>query len=151
MRRRLLQLSLLALIAGCSLPRWPVDGALTSPFGLRRDGLSLEIHRGVDIAVPAGTPVRAMAPGRVRFAGTMRGYGHVVIIDHPRGVRTVYAHLSEIRVGAGDEIHGRPIIALSGASGRASGPHLHFEVLRRSRPEDPVPLLGGWPRGGGWD
>lgn len=147
---RLTLLALIALLAttGCSVPRWPVDGSMTSPFGLRRDGLDFQIHRGVDISVPTGTPVRAMAPGRVAFAGTMRGYGKVVIIDHGRGTRTVYAHLSEILVDTGRRLSARPVIGLSGASGRATGPHLHFEILRRGSAEDPVPLLGGEPRKG---
>lgn len=143
---RLLLFGLLAL-AGCSVPHWPVAGTMTSPFGLRREGaLDLGIHRGVDIAVPAGTPVRAMAPGVVAFAGPMSGYGRVVMIDHGQGVRTVYGHLSEIHVRRGEEITGRPVIGLSGSSGRATGEHLHFEVVRRGRAEDPVPLLGGFPR-----
>lgn len=147
MQRSLLCLPLLVLVTGCSIPRWPVDGSLTSPFGVvRRDGLGLRVHRGVDIAIPVGTPVRAMAPGRVAFAGAMRGYGLVVVMDHARGVRTVYAHLSEIHVDRGDELSGRSVIALSGSSGRSSGPHLHFEIQRRGGAEDPVPLLGGEPR-----
>ena len=147
MRRAVLLLAGLLVATGCSVPRWPVEGSLTSPFGLRRQGLlDFGVHRGVDIAVPAGTPVRAMAPGVVSYAGTMSGYGRVVIIDHGQGVRTVYAHLSEIHVRAGDDVPGRPVIGLSGSSGRTTGEHLHFEVVRRGRAEDPVPLLGGFPR-----
>lgn len=150
MRRPFLFIAVLALtVTGCSVPRWPVDGRLTSPYGVRRDGLSFQIHRGVDIAVPSGTPVRAMAPGRVSFAGSMRGYGRVVVIDHGGGVRTVYAHLSQIQVTKGQELSGRTVIALSGSSGRSSGPHLHFEIQRRGSAEDPVPLLGSFPRAGG--
>ena len=119
---------------------------MTSPFGVRRDGLRLRIHRGVDIAVPAGTPVRAMAAGRVAFAGTLRGYGRAVIIQHNPRLRTLYAHLSEIEVRAGDDLDGRAIIGRSGSSGRTTGPHLHFEILRDGAAEDPVPLLGGAPR-----
>jgi murein DD-endopeptidase MepM/ murein hydrolase activator NlpD len=133
-------------LAACAIPRWPVDGPVSSPFGIRRDGLDLRVHHGIDIAVPAGTPIRAMAPGRVQFAGTRSGYGQVVIIDHPRGVRTLYAHLSQIHVRTGDMIQGRPVIGLSGATGRVTGPHLHFEIRRRGRAEDPVPLLGSFPR-----
>lgn len=149
MRRSVVCLAALVLVTGCSIPRWPVDGTLSSPFGVRRDGLGFRVHRGVDVAVPVGTPVRAMAPGRVVFAGTMRGYGLVVVMDHGRGVRTVYAHLSEARVRSGDEVRDRAVIALSGSSGRSSGPHLHFEIQRRGGAEDPVPLLGGEPRPGG--
>lgn len=149
MRRRLTPIALagLALLAACSVPRWPVNGTVTSPFGLRHNGgLDFRVHHGVDISVPSGTPVRAMAPGRVDFAGTMRGYGHVVIVDHGGGVRSVYAHLAEVRAETGQEVHGRPVIGLAGSSGNASAPHLHFEILRGDNPEDPVFLLGSYPR-----
>lgn len=147
MRRALFCLTVLLLTTGCSIPQWPVDGSLASPYGIRRDGLRFSVHRGVDIAVPAGTPVRVMKRGRVAFAGTMRGYGQVVVVDHGRGVRTLYAHLSEIRVERGDWLVGQSVIGLSGSTGRASGPHLHFEIQRNGGAEDPVPLLGGFPRG----
>lgn len=146
MRHRAFLLALAILVTGCGVPRWPVDGPVSSPFGVRRDGLDFRIHRGIDIAVPTGTPVRAMAPGRVHFAGTLSGYGKVVFIDHPGRTRTVYAHLSEIHVRTGDRITGRPVIGLSGATGRVTGPHLHFEIQRFGRAEDPVPLLGSFPR-----
>ncbi|MGM0669723.1 MAG: M23 family metallopeptidase, partial [Gemmatimonadota bacterium] len=89
--------------------------------------------------------VRAMVRGRVRFAGTQRGYGRVVWLDHPGDVLTVYAHLSAVLVQAGQEVKGGQVIALSGQSGRATGPHLHFEVWRWGREVDPVPFLGGFP------
>ncbi len=146
MHRPLILLAGFLLLSGCAIPRWPVDGTLTSPYGIRRSGFDFAIHRGVDISVPEGTPVRAMAPGRVAFAGTMRGYGFVVMIDHPRGVRTVYGHLSELRVETGDTLNDRRVIGLSGSTGRSTGPHLHFEIRTRSGAEDPVPLLGGTPR-----
>jgi murein DD-endopeptidase MepM/ murein hydrolase activator NlpD len=88
-----------------------------------------------------------MAPGRVRFAGTMSGYGNVVWIDHGGDVMTVYAHLSVLRVSAGEVVGGRAVIGLSGTSGNATSPHLHFEVWRWGRQRDPVPLLGGFPGG----
>lgn len=139
-------LLLASLVAGCSVPRWPVNGTLTSPYGLRyRGGLRFQIHRGVDISVPLGTPIHAMAPGRVQFAGTMSGYGRVVIVDHGGGVRTVYAHLSEVRVEKGQELSGHTVVGISGSSGDSTGPHVHFEVIRGGNQEDPVPLLGGFP------
>lgn len=104
------------------------------------------MHRGVDLAVPLGTPVAAMESGTVEFAGEMSGYGLVVILHHGGTLRTIYGHLSQISVKRGDRIEGHQVIALSGQTGDATGPHLHFEVQRWGREEDPVPLLGGMPR-----
>lgn len=131
--------------AGCALPRWPVDAPLTSPFGLRFRGLRPDIHRGVDLGVPEGTPVHAMTHGSVRFAGVQRGFGTVVWLDHGNGILTVYAHLSRLNVETGQQVKARQVIAWSGQSGDAAGPHLHFEVWRWGREVDPVPLLGGRP------
>lgn len=136
---------LLASAWGCTLPRWPVDGRLTSAYGIRWTGVSPDFHPGVDISVPLGTEVRAMKPGRVRYAGTMRGYGRVVWLDHGGELLTVYAHLSEVRVQTGQDVDHRELIGLSGRSGNATAPHLHFEVWRWGRERDPVPLLGGAP------
>lgn len=132
--------------SGCAVPRWPVDAPLSSPFGLRLRGIRPDLHRGVDLAVPEGTPVRTMAPGRVRFAGQQRGYGKVVWVDHGSSVLTVYAHLSELRVSTGDRVGAREVLGLSGSTGDVTAPHLHFEVWRWGREVDPVPLLGGRPR-----
>ena len=145
---RLVVVSLLLFAAGgCTLPRWPVDAPITSPFGLRIRGILPSVHRGVDLSVPTGTEVRAMADGRVRFAGTMRGFGTVVWIDHGGAVVSVYAHLSALRVQTGQVVDGRQVIGLSGATGDVTSPHLHFEVWRWGREVDPVPLLGGFPGG----
>lgn len=138
-------LLLAAGLAGCALPRWPVEGPVTSVYGFRWNGILPDLHRGVDIQVPTGTPVRAMAPGVVRFAGTMAGYGQVVWLDHGGDVLSVYAHLSRIDVRRTEPVGHRQIVGLSGASGNVSGPHLHFEVWRWGRQADPVPLLGGRP------
>jgi len=152
MRRRLLRgawpwLGLLFVLAveGCSLPRWPVSGPMTSPFGLRMRGLRPGVHHGVDIAVPEGTPVRAMRRGKVLRAGWAQGYGWMVMLDHGGGVYSLYAHLSEVQVKEGERVDDRAVIGLSGRSGNASGAHLHFEVWRHGWPEDPVLLLGGKP------
>lgn len=99
----------------------------------------------MDLNAPPGTPVRAMAPGRVRFAGTMEGFGRVVWVEHGGAVLTVHAHLSEIRVQPGAPVRARQLLGLSGRSGDAERPHLHFEVWRWGKPVDPVPLLGGPP------
>lgn len=140
-------MALLVALGGCAIPRWPARAPVTSPFGVRWRGFIPEVHRGVDLAVPTGTPVRTMAPGRVRFAGTMRGFGRVVWMDHGGAVLTVYAHLSEIRVRTGQDVDGGGVVGLSGSSGDVTAPHLHFEVWRWGRPVDPVPLLGGRPGG----
>lgn len=140
-------LLLLAAVSGCSIPRWPVAAPITSPFGLRFLGWRPDFHHGVDLAAPVGTPVAAMKDGVVVFAGEMRGYGRVVMLQHGARLRTVYAHLSELLVRRGEEVSGGQIIARSGSSGNASGAHLHFEIQRWGRDEDPVELLGGLPPG----
>ncbi len=132
-------------LAACSIPRWPVEGELTSAFGVRWRGVLPGLHRGVDIDVPTGTAVRAMSAGRVRFAGEMSGYGLVVWLEHGGEVLTNYAHLSSLEVRTGDPVEAGQVIARSGASGNAEGPHLHFEIWRWGREVDPVPLLGGFP------
>jgi murein DD-endopeptidase MepM/ murein hydrolase activator NlpD len=147
--RRAFALLVLATFAAgmtaCALPRWPVDGPLTSDYGVRFRGWKPGWHHGVDIAVPEGTPVRAMRGGSVAFAGVMAGYGNVVVLRHSRTLSTVYAHLSRIEVSRGDRVRGRQVIGLAGRTGDATGPHLHFEIVRGGRSTDPVTLLGGRP------
>jgi murein DD-endopeptidase MepM/ murein hydrolase activator NlpD len=143
-RVALLTLATLAS-AACGIPRWPVDAPLSSDFGLRLRGIRPDIHRGVDFSVPTGTEIRAMADARVRFAGTMSGYGNVVWLDHGGSILTVYAHLSRIDVREGDAVRRGQSIGSSGATGDVTAPHLHFEVWRWGREVDPVPLLGGRP------
>jgi murein DD-endopeptidase MepM/ murein hydrolase activator NlpD len=141
-------LLLVLLVAGCSIPRWPLDGTMTSPFGLRVRGGDLlpTVHHGVDLRVPTGTPVHAVLPGEVRFAGVMRGYGQVIWLEHRGGALTVYAHLSEIRVRVGERIGGRQVIGLSGQSGNASRAPPPLRSLEGGRPVDPVQALGRRPR-----
>jgi murein DD-endopeptidase MepM/ murein hydrolase activator NlpD len=147
--RALLAAALVAIAtSACAIPRWPVEGTLSSDYGLRFRGLRPGWHHGVDIAVPHGTPIHAMRSGTVLFAGVMGGYGNVVIIRHSRHLSTVYGHLSRIEVSRGDRVEGRQVIGLAGSSGNATGSHLHFEVVRSGRSEDPVRLLGGPP--GAW-
>jgi murein DD-endopeptidase MepM/ murein hydrolase activator NlpD len=95
---------------------------------------------GVDIACPVGTPVYAAADGVVLLASTIRGYGKTIIIDHGNDLVTVYAHLGEIRVRAGDTVRGGQVIALSGDSGLVERPVVHFEVRvgTSAREEDPL-------------
>lgn len=138
--------ALVVLIAtGCALPRWPVEGPMTSPYGLRFLGWRPDIHEGVDISAPEGTDVLAMSEGRVSYAGSMAGYGNVVFVRHNTGIVSVYAHLSSIAVRADQLVDHRQVIGRVGRSGDATGPHLHFEVWMDGRSVDPVLMLGGVP------
>ncbi len=132
-------------VVGCGLPRWPVEGPLIAPFGLRWGSGGPSIHRGVDIVVPTGTPVYAMSNGEIRFAGTMTDFGLVVWVDHEDAILTIYAHLSEILVVVGQRVTKDEAVGLSGESGNATGPHLHFEIRGRGHQVDPVAMLGGPP------
>jgi murein DD-endopeptidase MepM/ murein hydrolase activator NlpD len=140
-----LSVLLLAGTLACGIPRWPVDAPLSSDFGLRMRGIRPDIHRGVDFSIPTGTEVRAMADARVRFAGTMSGFGNVVWLDHGGAILSVYAHLSSIRVTEGAFVRRGEVLGASGATGDVTAPHLHFEVWRFGREVDPVPLMGGRP------
>lgn len=143
--RLLLSGLLVLLTTGCSIPRWPVGGTMTSPYGVRMRGWSPDLHHGVDIAAPEGTRVNAMKAGVVERAGNWGSYGLAVVIAHGTNVRTLYAHLSRIDVRAGERVRGGQQIGAVGRTGNATGSHLHFEVWRWGRAEDPVPLLGGFP------
>jgi len=97
----------------------------------------IQFHKGMDIAVPYGTDVRAAARGTVIFAGAKGGYGNCVIISHGNGLATLYGHLSTIKVKANDVIEVNEVIAKSGNSGRSTGPHLHYEVHKNNTPVNP--------------
>jgi murein DD-endopeptidase MepM/ murein hydrolase activator NlpD len=118
----------------------PVAGRISSPYGPRRDPVSglWEIHRGVDLAAPAGAPVRAVADGRVVASGWHGAAGRRVVIEHAAGYRTVYAHAGRTFVRKDDEVEAGQEIATVGATGRATGPHLHFEVHRSGVTLDPA-------------
>ena len=122
--------------------RWPVQGKVTSRFGPR--GL-FHLHRGVDIKAPKGTPVHAAAAGTVAFSGRQSSYGRVIKIDHPNGLRTVYAHNSSNFVSAGQHVKAGAVIGAVGQTGRATTNHLHFEVRRQGLARDPLPLLRAGP------
>jgi len=122
----------------------PVDAAIARDFGRVVDErfLTETFRKGVEFEVPIGTPVRAVAPGQVRLAGRFRGYGNLVILDHGGQYFTVYAHLSRIEVGAGEEVGAGDAVGLAGESGSLSGPRLYFEVRRGGTPLDPREWLG---------
>jgi len=117
---------------------WPLEGPISSRFGAsRRQGR----HQGVDIAAPEGSPVRAAQDGRVIFAGQRRAYGRLVVLEHSGGFSSWYAHNRTLRVRTGQWVRRGEVIARSGHSGNATGPHLHFEIRREGKPLDPLLLL----------
>ncbi len=108
----------------------PVKGIVTSKVGIRHDPFdgTLRVHNGIDIAIPEGTPVTPVAPGKVLYSGYQHGYGNMVIVRHDDGMITVYAHHSRNVVRTGDKVGTGTKIAFSGSTGRSTGPHLHFEA-----------------------
>jgi murein DD-endopeptidase MepM/ murein hydrolase activator NlpD len=118
---------------------WPVaSGAVSSPFGMRANGM---MHEGVDISAPAGTPVLAADDGVVIYTGQLRGYGNVVILQHSGAYETVYAHDRRNFVHDGDRVGRGQQIGEIGTSGRTSGPNLHFEVRYNNRADNPLSYL----------
>lgn len=120
--------------------RIPLQGRISSGFGVRHDPLHGRVkrHTGVDIAAPQGTPIAAAAAGKVVFAGRRGGYGNLVEIEHADGQRTRYAHTARLLVKAGDEVKPGQTIATVGSTGRSTGPHLHFEVNKDGTRVDPL-------------
>jgi murein DD-endopeptidase MepM/ murein hydrolase activator NlpD len=119
----------------------PVDkGWQSSGFGRRVDPFTGQMawHGGLDFAAPKGSKVRAVAGGVVVFSGRRGAYGNLVEINHGNGYSTRYAHSSENRVAVGDVVRKGDVIATVGSSGRATGPHVHFEVLKDGRSVDPA-------------
>ncbi len=123
---------------------WPLQGALMSGFGDRLDPFNGEgaFHAGVDISSFYGAPVRAAADGAVISAARESGYGMAVLLDHGRGVRTIYAHLSGFNVTPGQAVLAGEIIGFVGRSGRSTGAHLHYEVRLQNIPVNPSRFLG---------
>ncbi|NPB03024.1 MAG: M23 family metallopeptidase [Thermotogae bacterium] len=119
----------------------PVRGMVVSGYGVRRDPITggLKFHEGLDYAAPEGTPVVATADGIVEKAGNNGwGYGIQVIINHGNGVKTRYAHLEEALVKVGDTVKRGQVIGLVGTTGRSVGEHLHYEVIVRGTPVNPM-------------
>ena len=129
--------------SGSGIFIWPVNGPITSPFGYRiHPVLGRRIfHSGIDIGVDYGTPVHAAAAGVVVEADWMGGYGNAVLIDHGNGLSTIYGHNTSLTVSAGQTVSQGQIIAYSGATGMATGPHVHFEVRLNGTPVNPMNYL----------
>ena len=127
-----------------SLPSsWPVRGPVNSDFGRRGSVWSdgSELHSGLDIGAPRGSPVTAPAPGTVVFAGPHAEYGVTLIIDHGHDIKTLYGHLSRVAVTAGVRVGRGQVVAFTGNTGRSSGPHLHYEIQVAGKAVNPRSYL----------
>lgn len=124
---------------------WPVDGRVTSGFGNREHPRSGEpqFHTGVDIAADPGRPVRATADGIVSFAAWSGGSGNLVALEHGFGFSTYYAHNKMLTVKTGQKVKRGDIIGYIGSTGNSTGPHVHYEVWRDSKPMNPSKYLEG--------
>ena len=122
---------------------WPANGWLTSTMGRRQDPMTGgdDFHAGLDIAAEKGQPVYATAEGAVTAAEYHRAYGNMIVLDHGFGIQTRYGHLSELGVSKGEKVKRGDIIGRVGATGRATGSHLHYEVLANGRLLNPLQLL----------
>jgi murein DD-endopeptidase MepM/ murein hydrolase activator NlpD len=119
---------------------WPVAGPVMGGFGLRQDpfsGEGQEMHKGLDISAPIGAAIHVTADGIVRFADMFSGFGRLVVVDHGAGIETWYAHMSKYFVHTGEEVRRGEVIGVVGMSGRVTAPHLHYEVHKDGRPENP--------------
>jgi murein DD-endopeptidase MepM/ murein hydrolase activator NlpD len=126
-----------------SLPkfRWPANGRVISAFGPMTNG---QQNDGINIAVPENTPVKAAEDGVVAYAGSeLKGYGNLVLVRHPNGYVTAYAHAKELLVKRGDQVKRGQVIARSGQSGNVNAPQLHFEIRKGASPLDPTKFLNG--------
>jgi murein DD-endopeptidase MepM/ murein hydrolase activator NlpD len=143
-----------ALLAGVEAPpqaneggpgsfSWPASGPITSPFGMRvHPGTgAFKMHTGIDIGAPMGATITAAASGRVIFAGVESGYGNTIIVDHGGQTSTLYAHCSQIFVGNNQDVQRGQAIGAVGATGDATGPHLHFEIRINGVAVDPTSRL----------
>jgi murein DD-endopeptidase MepM/ murein hydrolase activator NlpD len=130
-------------LGGPVLFAWPVRGPITSPFGMRVDPVTgnYQLHSGIDIGADYGVPITASADGSVIYAGWYGGYGNAIIIDHGGGWSTLYAHCSAMYVSVNQPVRQGQVIGAVGATGWATGPHLHFEIRRNGVPLDPLSKL----------
>ncbi|MDP4283015.1 MAG: M23 family metallopeptidase [Bacteroidota bacterium] len=123
---------------------YPYHGRITSGFGHRENpfgGANVETHTGLDIKGPIGAPVKAMAEGKVEFAGKNGGFGNCIKLKHANGFETLYGHLSKILVNVGQKVDIGQKIGNIGSTGRSTGPHLHYEVHRYGKKINPESFL----------
>ena len=135
-------------LAAATPSLWPARGWLTSTMGTRRDPMTGgdDFHAGLDIAAETGQPVYATAEGTVKDAGHQSAYGNLIVLDHGFGLETRYGHLSSMSVFKGDKVKRGDIIGRVGSTGRATGSHLHYEVLANGKLLNPLQLLTQKPR-----
>ncbi|MGA8010566.1 MAG: M23 family metallopeptidase [Thiomonas sp.] len=121
----------------------PSNTPITSDYGLRPNpmGSGLEFHNGIDFGVNIGTPVHATAGGVVESAGWKAGYGNCVVIDHAFDYRSLFGHLSKVLVKPGDKVKRGQVVALSGDTGRSTGPHLHYTLFYGDKTIDPATYI----------
>jgi murein DD-endopeptidase MepM/ murein hydrolase activator NlpD len=124
---------------------WPIHGWLSAGFGIRPDPFTGErdFHPGLDISADKGTPIYATADGTVQLAAPSGDYGNLVIVNHGYGLTTRYGHLSKYAVWVGKEVKRGEILGYVGSTGRATGPHLHYEILANGKLMNPLQLLAG--------
>ena len=126
-----------------SLPgfRWPVRGRVIVAFGPKPNGVQ---NDGINLAVPEGTPIKAAEDGVVAYAGSeLKGYGNLVLVRHPNGFVTAYAHTSDILVKRGEAVKRGQVIGHAGQTGNVTSPQLHFEIRKGATPVDPSQYLSG--------
>lgn len=126
---------------------WPVAGRVSSAYGQRQHPIRKrsQFHHGIDLAAPAGTPIRAVAAGRVSFSGWAGGYGNRVDVDHGAGWTTRYAHAHTRQVQVGQRVQVGDTLATVGSTGLSTGPHLHFEIRHDGASRDPARWLNAIP------
>lgn len=123
--------------------KWPVKGQIISTFGNQvnpKYGTTVK-NNGIDIKAPLGTPVHAVAKGKVVYNDRFLGYGNVVLVDHGKGYYTLYAHLQDIKVNVKDIVEKDQVVGSVGDTGSLEGPKLHFELRKNGKPVDPIPFL----------
>jgi murein DD-endopeptidase MepM/ murein hydrolase activator NlpD len=154
--RSIVALALAFALAACAAPGpsripdggnafiWPVEGTLLSAFGPKP---GKRFNDGVNIAAPAGTPVRAAASGVVIYTGNeLRSFGNLILIRHAGGWSSAYAHTEAVRVRRNQRVEKGAVIAAVGRSGSVACPQLHFELRREAKAIDPVAVVAGGPR-----
>ena len=129
-----------ATINGVYIAVVPVRGNITSRFG-SREAIRDHSHKGLDIAAKTGTPIKAAADGKIKYADTMSGYGNLIIIDHGNGITTYYGHCSKLYKKEGQKVKAGDVIAAVGNTGNSTGSHLHFEIRKNGVYVNPANYL----------